>query len=115
MSIQSEIKELTSINSEISRLSKELAKLRKQSKIKEQNIINYLKEKDQQGVKFDGNALIINTEPKPVTKPKKLKEESYIRVLEEFGLENPKNVLEELFKAGKDEKKVTKLQIRKLK
>ena len=115
MSIQAEIRELTDINKEIGRLSKELSKLRKHAKIKEQNIITYLKEKDQHGVKFDGNALIINTKPKPITKPKKIKEESYIRVLEEFGIENPKNCLDELFKAGKEEKEVTKLKIQKIK
>jgi hypothetical protein len=114
MSIQADIKELTEINREIGRLSKELSKLRKHAKQKEQNIISYLKEKDQHGVKFEGNALILDTQPKNIAKPKKTKEESYIKVLEEFGLENPKSVLDELMKAGKDEKQVTKLKIKKI-
>ena len=41
MSIQADIKELTEINSEIGRLSKEISKLRKHAKQKEQNIISY--------------------------------------------------------------------------
>ena len=44
-----------------------------------------------------------------------VKEECYIKVLEEFGIENAKTALEELMKAGKDEKEVTKLKIQKLK
>ena len=114
MSIQADIKELTDINREIGRLSKEISKLRKHAKTKEQNIIAYLKEKDQHGVKFDGNALILDTKAKPVTKTKKVKEESYLKVLEEFGIEDAKKALEELIKAGRDEKEITKLKIQKL-
>jgi len=114
MSIQADIKELTEINSEIGRLSKEISKLRKHAKQKEQNIISYLKEKEQHGVKFGGNALILDTKAKNIAKPKKTKEESYMKVLEDFGIENPKSALEELMKAGKDEKQVTKLKIQKI-
>ena len=114
MSIQADIKELTEINSEIGRLSKEISKLRKHAKQKEQNIISYLKEKEQHGVKFGGNALILDTKSKNIAKPKKTKEESYLKVLEEFGIDNPKSALEELMKAGKDEKQITKLKIQKI-
>ena len=115
MSIQGDIRELTDINKEISRLSKEASKFRKIAKTKEKNIISYLKEKEQHGVKFDGNALILEVKPKPVTKPKKLKEESYIKVLEELGLENPRIALEEILKAGKDTKAIDKLVIKQIK
>lgn len=115
MNIHAEISTLTGLKKEIALRSKEIGKLRKEAKIKEANIITYLKEKDQHGVKFNGNALIMNTKPKPVAKPKKLKEESYLRVLEEAGVPNPENFLKELFNAGKEEKEVTNLKIQKIK
>ena len=77
MTIQESIRIMTEINKEIERASKELAKFRKQKKIVNQEITDYIISRDQIGVKCDGNAFIVDKKTKPITKPKKLKEQSY--------------------------------------
>ena len=115
MSIQERIKTLTEINKEIGRLSKQLSKLRKDAKEINQDITSYILAREQVGVKYEGNAFILDKKTKPVIKPKKNKEESYIEYLEKSGIENTKEFLEGLFKAGKEEKEITKLKIQKIK
>jgi hypothetical protein len=115
MSIQERIRTLTEINKEIARLSKELSSLRKKAKEVNDGITQYILSKDQPGLKYDGKAFIVNKETKPVAKPKKSKEESYIQIIENYGIENPKDFLNELLKAGKEDKEVTKLKIQKIK
>jgi hypothetical protein len=114
MTIQENVRILTEINKEISRLSKELAKLRKQSKAVNKEITDYIISKEQVGVKYDGNAFIVDKKTKPITKPKKLKEQSYIEIAEKYGIDNPQEFLKEFLNAGKLEKEVTKLKIQKL-
>ena len=114
MTIQENVRILTDINKEIARLSKELAKLRKQAKQINNEITEYIISKDQIGVKYDGNAFIIDKKTKPITKPKKLKEQSYIEIVEKYGIDNPHEFLKEFLNAGKLEKEVTKLKIQKL-
>jgi len=114
MSIQAKVRSLTEINKEISRLTKQISSLRKEAKDINAEITNYLVSKDEIGFKCDGNALILDKKTKPVAKNKKSKEESYISFIEQHGIENPKEFLEELLNAGKDEKEVMKLKIQKL-
>lgn len=114
MTIQENVRILTDINKDIARLSKELAKLRKQAKRINNEITEYIISKDQIGVKYDGNAFIIDKKTKPITKPKKLKEQSYIEIVEKYGIDNPQEFLKEFLNAGKLEKEVTKLKIQKL-
>jgi len=115
MSIQEDIKILTELNKEISRLSTQINKLRKDAKEINNRITEYIKAKDQIGVKYEGSAFILDRKTRPVAKPKKVKEQDYIQVIEQYGIENPKGFLEELLKAGQVEKEVTKLKIQKLK
>ena len=112
MSIQEDIKTLTELNKEITRLSKQLNKLRKDTKEINGRITAYITAKDQVGVKYEGSAFILDKKTRPVAKPKKTKEEGYIQVIEQYGIENAKGFLEELLKAGQVEKEVTKLKIR---
>jgi septal ring factor EnvC (AmiA/AmiB activator) len=114
MTIQENIRTLTEVNKEISRVSKELAKLRKQAKAVNKEITEYIIAKEQIGVKCDGNAFIVDKKTKPIAKPKKLKEQSYIEIAEKYGIDNPQEFLKELLNAGKLEKEVTKLKIQKL-
>jgi len=113
--IQENIRRLTELNQKKGLLTKEMRKLNKEIKAVNQEVVNYLKAKEQPGVKYDGTAIILDTKPKPVAKPKKLKEQSYIEVLEKFGLDNPQEVLKELFEAGKENKEISKLKVKKIK
>jgi len=114
MTIQESVRTLTEINKEITRSSKELAKLRKQAKAINKEITDYIISREQIGVKCDGNAFIVDKKTKPITKPKKLKEQSYIEIAEKYGIDNPQEFLKELMNAGKLDKEVTKLKIQKL-
>jgi DNA polymerase sigma len=115
-SISQYVNELRNINAEIKRLSKEASVLRKRAKIVEENIINYLNEKEQPGVKFKDTAIVVETKPKWSYKGKKDKDEDSIRILEENGVSNPKDVLSEIFRARKgNELESKKLKITKLK
>jgi hypothetical protein len=115
-SIVNYVNELKSINTEIKRLVKETTSLRKRAKIIEQNIVEFLDAKDQPGVKFQDTAIVVETKSKWAYKGKKDKEEDSLRILEEYGISNPKNVLDELRKAGKgDELQAKKIKITKLK
>lgn len=112
--MQSKVRSLTEINKEIKRLTKQISLLRKQSKEINNEITNYLVVNDEIGFKCDGNALILDKKTKPVSKNKKSKEESYISFIEKHGIDNPKEFLNELLNAGKDEKEIMKLKIQKL-
>ena len=99
MSIQAKVRALTEINKEISRLTKELSKFRKEAR----------------DFKCDGNALLLDKKVKHFAKNKKSKEESYLQIIEQYGIENPRAFLDELFNSGKNEKEITKIKIQKLK
>ena len=115
MSIQELILSLTEINKEIGITSKKLSKLRKQANEINSKIAEYITTKEQIGVKYAGNAFILDKKTKKVAKPKKIKEESYLQIIEQYGIENPKTFLDELLSAGKIEKEVSKLKIEQLK
>ena len=116
MSILNYVNELRSINTEIKRLTQETSSLRKRAKIVEQDIISFLDEKDQPGVKFQDTAIVLETKQKYTYKGKKDKEEDSLRVLEECGISNSKEVLEQLKRAGKGgEFETKKIKITKLK
>jgi hypothetical protein len=109
--IVSSVNELKSINTEIKRLTKETSVLRKRAKAIEENILDFLAQKDQPGVKFKDTAIVVETKPKWTYKGKKDKEEDSLRILEEYGVSNSRTVLDELRKASKGDE----LQSRKLK
>ena len=116
MSIVNYVNELKNINAEIKRLTQQTTVLRKRAKTVEQNIIEFLNEKDQHGVKFQDTAIVVETKPKWTYKGKKDKDEDSIRILEEHGISNPRDVLDELFKARKgDEIESKKIKITKIK
>lgn len=110
------VNELKSINIEIKRLVKETSELRKRAKVIEQNIVDFLDEKEQPGVKFQDTAIVLEKKQKYTYKGKKDKEEDSLRILEDYGISNPKEVLEELKRANKgNEVESKKIKITKLK
>ena len=114
--IVNNVNELRSINTEIKRLVKETTALRKRAKVIEQNIVNFLDQKDQPGVKFQDTAIVLETKQKYSYKGKKDKEEDSLRILEDHGIPNSKEVLDLLKRAGKGtEIESKKIKITKLK
>jgi hypothetical protein len=101
--IQNYINELKSLNVELKRLNKGAHLIRQRIKEIEKNILEYLKEKEQPGVKYQDMAIIIENKTKRINKSKKDIEEDSIKILEEYGLSNPKEVLEEILRARKGE------------
>ena len=96
--------------------NKENASLRKRSKVIEQNITEYLESKDQPGVKFQDTAIVVDKRPKWSYKSKKDTEEDSLRILEDYGVSNAKEVLDELSKARKgNEIETKKIKIKKIK
>lgn len=97
--IKSYVNELNVINAEIKRVSTHLRGLRKKSKEMEEYIINYLRQKDQPGLKYNDTAIVVETKPKRTAKKKAEAEEDAIRILEDYGIDDPKSVLKELLEA----------------
>jgi len=116
MSIQHYINEIKNLNIELKRLNKSAAIIRKNIKEAEKNIIEFLREKEQPGVKYQDFAVILENKPKRASKKKKDIEEDSIRILEDYGIPNPKSVLFEILEARKGEEiDSQKIKIKKLK
>lgn len=114
-SIQSYVNELKNLNIELKRVNKTAFDIRKKIKEAEKNIIEYLREKEQPGVKYQDMAIIIENKTKRTTKKKKDIEEDSIRVLEEHGIRNAKSVLDKILEARKGEEiENKKIKIKKL-
>lgn len=103
MSIRNYIDEIKNLNIELKRLNKSSALIRKNIKEAEKNVIEFLKEKNQPGVKYEGFEIRIENKQKRASKNKKDIEEDCLRVLEEYGISNPKSVLVEILEARKGE------------
>jgi ABC-type uncharacterized transport system fused permease/ATPase subunit len=101
--IQNYISELKSLYTELKRLNKAAHLIRQRIKDVEKNVIEYLKEKEQPGVKYQDMAIIIENKTKRVNKSKKDIEEDSLKILEENGINNAKEVLDEIIRARKGE------------
>lgn len=96
MSIKGYITELKAIKEEQKALRSRLKQLGSAAKIAEENILKYLKEKDQLGVKHQGTAITINHTTSRTHKPKKVQDSDSKDLLASLGVENPELVLEQL-------------------
>lgn len=103
MSIQSYFNQLKSLQIELKRLNLLSKKVRKEMNETKKTIAEYLREKDQPGVKYHGEAIILQQKPKRVYKTKKDKDEDAIRILEKYGISNPREALEEILDSRKGE------------
>ena len=114
--ITSDVNELNNLTQEIKRLSKELKLLRKKAKDAEVRIVDYLKEKDTPGVKFQGHAIILESKEKFIKKKKMEQELDAIQVLENYNISNPEEALKEIIQARRGESmQINKLKIKKIK
>lgn len=114
MSIQTKVNQLTDLNNEIKRLYKEIAKLKKITVTINKEITDYLVMNNEKGFRCGSTALVLDVQTKPMAKPKKSKEESYLQVIEQHGIDNPRMFLSSLMEAGKNNKEITKLKFHKI-
>ena len=116
MSIQGKVTELNSLKNELKSLSQKCTVLRKRAKVIEQEIDDYLEQKDQPGLKYNGIAIIRETKTKRPIKKKTDVREATINILENAGVNNPEKIFEELTEARLGSpKEHRKLKINKIK
>lgn len=90
--ISEDMKELHSITNELKRVNTEAKKLRERKKEIEVKILAYLQEAEQPGLKYH-ELIVLKHETKTHTRVKKTdKETAAIQILEEAGVNNPKEV-----------------------
>jgi predicted patatin/cPLA2 family phospholipase len=116
MSIKGDVNELKQLNEEIKRLKSQLKELRKYAKNAEERIITYLNEKQQFGVKHQNTAIVVETKSKRLLKKNKEKNEDAIKILRNHGIDNAKEVLEEVLNARRgEETEISAVKIRNIK
>lgn len=103
MSIRSYVDELNSIKNEINRNNETNKKLRVRKKDLEFKITDYLQNKDQTGLKYNGQAIILENKEKRTIKKKKEKETDVISLLENLGLKHPENVYKQILEVQRGE------------
>lgn len=99
--ITSVIGELKEITNEIKIRSLELSKLRRRKDELEEQVVKFLDEKDQPGVKYKGVAVIAEDKIKRLPKKKSQKEEECLAVLRHFGISNAEKIYNELLETMK--------------
>jgi hypothetical protein len=90
MSIKAYVEELENIHNEIKRNNLKNSQHRQRIKELEANITDYLNEKGQQGLKYQGKAIFLEQKELRPSKKKKDKEEALIGFFEQLGIANPK-------------------------
>jgi len=96
MSIKNYVDELSRLQAEIKQNNIRNKGLRKRSQELEANISDYLRSKDQNGLKYNGQAIIMeNTEKRPA-KPRKDKQEDIKLLLQTLGVEDPEKAYHQL-------------------
>jgi hypothetical protein len=116
MSIQKDMLELKSINTEIRRLDGSRKDLKSKAALVEKRIIAYLQEKNEKGVKTkdatgNNTGFILQTTQKTLNKTVTEKTKSSIDILKANGVNNPERVLKEL----EDGRRGNKIPVPKLK
>lgn len=116
MSIKADVSELESIRLEIKAINDKRKKLKQQEKDVEHRISQYLKAKDQPGVKHHGTAIILEEKEHSGHKKPKERDSDAMSVLEKYGIQDTQKVLNEIMKARKGQTIIKEtLKIRKLK
>ena len=99
--IHGDVEELSSIDAEMRRLRKRLRELGIQKKRVEARVLNYLKEKDHPGIKYKGTAIVAEDRHHRSYKKKSEKFKDGLSILEDYGVSDSKNVLDEVIEAMK--------------
>jgi hypothetical protein len=103
MSIKSDVLELESIKAEIKSLNEKRKKLKEKEKIVEKRISEFLKAKEQPGVKHQGTAIILEEKELPAPKKAKERDNDAMSVLQKYGIKDTQKVLKEVMEARKGE------------
>jgi len=101
MSIKSYVDELEQLNAEIKRNNCRNKLLRGRVAELEKNITAYLEEKDLNGLKYNGKAVINDNKVVRYQKSKKEKETDIITLLKNLGVDEPKEAYTKLLDAQK--------------
>uniref|UniRef100_A0A6C0EM10 Host-nuclease inhibitor protein n=1 Tax=viral metagenome TaxID=1070528 RepID=A0A6C0EM10_9ZZZZ len=116
MSIKSDVLELESIRAELASLNIRRKKLKEKEREAETRIQDYLRSKQQTGVKYQGTAILVEEKEKRASKSNKIRDADAKCVLERYGITEPDRVLKELMEARKGEPiPNSKLKIKKYK
>jgi len=99
MSIQKDLDELAMINLEIRRLHTTLTAFRKQKHAIETRVISFLKEQETPGVRYNDQAVMLETKPKRNKKRKTEKLNDLAGVLRKHGIQNSENLLNDILEA----------------
>ena len=115
MSIAHDVEEFKTLKTEIARLSGQTRFLRNKLKDVEARIIDFLREKQQPGVKYQGTAVVMEQKPRRAPKKAKARESDALDVLTHYGISEPKTVLEEVLRARQgNEIESRRIKVKKL-
>jgi len=116
MSIQGEVNELESIKVELSNLNKRAKQLRLRKKALEASIAEYIKSRNLPGVRHHGKAIVLESKSSRLGKSNKKRDQDALSILEQYGVQNPQNVLKQIMEARKgDLTTVEKIKMNNLK
>lgn len=114
MSIKSDVEELKTIQAHLKTLQAQRKELVTRKKVLEENISNFLKEKDQVGVKYQDVNIILQEKEQHKYKKAKDKDAASIDILVECGVRHPEELLKKLMEARKGSPvPVTKIKMEK--
>lgn len=112
--IKGYITELKLLKTEIKTTQTRLRSLKNKAKKVEQHICNYLKSKNEPGVRYDGVALILDEKEGRCRKKKNDQLRDSLEVLRRHGISDPQRALDELLESRRGNSQVnTKLMIKK--
>ena len=103
MSIKGYIDELNSLHQEIKHNNARNRELKKRVKSIESHITEYLKMKEQSGLKYNGQAILLESKPKYSTKPCKEKKDDVKSFLAGLGLDDIDGAYEKLLEVQRGE------------
>lgn len=99
--IASFITELKNINIEIKNRKEQLFKFKKRKEEIEKTIQDFLVEKDQPGVKYNGTAVVLEEKIRRIRKSKEEKNNDCINVLKHYNISNADKIYNEIISASK--------------
>ena len=115
MSIKPYLGELESLRMEIKRNNKRNGELRKRINQIEMHITSYLKNKEQSGVKYNGQAIVVEDKEVKKVKKKADLENDIMLVLSNLGIQNTRQAFDALEAARRNDAQIsTKLKIKKI-
>lgn len=98
-SIQASIDELEAINTELGRLREQSRVLKDRKETLEDSVIQFLNERDQPGIKYRGQAIIMKNALRRKRKKKQEKHQDLSEVLRNYGVSDVNRALEDILEA----------------